>query len=87
MLRVGYGYTGLKRDQLDSPSALVLPIASLDDFMLARENLLLQYLGSSTFVDTRYLKNLCRVHIGVGTSAHDSDAADHAFVDLYASVA
>ena len=87
MLHVKYGYTGLKRDQLDSPSALVLPIASLDNLVFTRKNLLLQYLRSSAFVDSGYLQDLRCVDIGVGASPHDSYAADHALVDLYASVA
>ncbi len=55
--------------------------------MLAGQDLLLQNLCSSTFINASNFQNLSCIHVGVGTSSHDSNASDHAFVDLYASVA
>lgn len=50
--------------------------------MLAREDFLLENLCTSTFVDASDLENLRCVDIGVGSSAHNGYAANHAFVDL-----
>ena len=71
----------------DSPGALILPIASLDDLMLSGEDLLLKNLCAAALVDTGNLEDLGRVYIGVGTPSHYRDAANHALIDLYASVA
>ena len=50
--------------------------------MLAGKYLLLEDLCSAAFVDTRDFQNLSSIHIRVGSSAHDRNATDHAFVDL-----
>ena len=83
MLHVGYGYTGFKRDQLDSPSALVLPITSLDNLVFSRKDFLLKDLCPPAFVNAGHFEYLGRVHVGVRPAAHDRDAADHAFIDLW----
>ena len=64
---------------------MILSITPLDDLMLPGQYLLLQNLCPSAFVNARYLEDLSRVHIGVSAPAHDSDTADHAFVNLCAS--
>ena len=69
----------------DLPCSLILPIASLDDLVLPWQDLLLEDLGTTTLVHTGNLENLGCIHIGVRTSTHDGNAADHALVHLYAS--
>ena len=46
-----------------APCSLVLSIASLNDFMLTRENFLLENLCSSTFVDTGDFEDLSGVDV------------------------
>lgn len=68
----------------DSPCTLVLPIAALHDLMLSWQDFLLKNLGTAALVYARDFEDLGRVHIGIGASSHDGNAADHAFVHLYA---
>ncbi len=46
-----------------APCPLVLSIASLNDFMLTRENFLLENLCTSTFVDTGDFEDLSGVDV------------------------
>lgn len=65
-----------------SPGSLVLSIPALNDLMLARQYLLFEDFCSSTLVNPSNLENLSGIYVGVCTTAHHGDAADHAFVHL-----
>ena len=65
-----------------SPGSLVFSIPALNDLMLARQYLLFEDFCSSTLVNPCNLENLSGIYVGVCTTAHHGDAADHAFVHL-----
>lgn len=67
-----------------SPCTLILPIAALHDLMLSWQDFLLEDLGTAALVYAGDFEDLGRVHIRIGASSHDGNAADHAFVHLYA---
>lgn len=69
-----------------APGALVFAVSPLHDFVFSGEYFLLEYLCTSSFFYAGDLEDLCCVDIRVTASAHNSDAADHALVDLVSGV-
>jgi hypothetical protein len=53
----------LSRIMESAPCSLVLSIASLNDFMLTRENFLLENFCASTFVDTGNFEDLSGIDV------------------------
>lgn len=64
------------------PCALVFAIATLDDFVFSRQNLLLKDLCAPALIDPGDFEDLGSVDIGIDASAHDGNASHHALVDL-----
>ena len=65
-----------------APGALVFAVSALDDFVFSGEDFFLEYLCAPALFYASDLEDLGCIDIRVAASAHDSDATDHALVDL-----
>jgi len=74
-------------EQWRIPGPLVLPVTTLDDFVLPWQNLLLQDFRPPAFLYPCDFEDLSRVHVGIRAPTHDRDASDHTFIDLRKIVA
>ena len=65
------------------PCSLIFTVSTLHDLVFAGQYLLLENLGSASFVHACDFQDLSRVHVGVIPSTHYCNATNHTFVDLY----
>ncbi len=70
----------------NEPSALILPVTSLHNFVFSRQYLLLEDLRATSLVHSGDLEDLRSVHKRVCTASHHCDAAHHTFVHLNARI-
>lgn len=74
--------TNAKKGDEHVPCSLILAVAPLNDLMFSGQDFLFENLCAAALVYACDLEYLSRVHVGVGATAHDCNAAHHALVDL-----
>ena len=74
-------------EQWRIPGPLILSVTTLDDFVLAWQNLLLQDFRPPALLYSCDFEDLSRVHVGIRAPTHDRNASDHTFIDLRKIVA